>query len=407
MTVVVAVEQRFNRTPDGRVWTQATYAYDYLRTHYVEPFGAARVVARVRDVEAAREDWHRADGPGVTFAPLPYYIGPWQYARQYWRVRREVRSALGPGDAVILKVPSAIATRLAAVLEPGRPFAVQVIGDPYDVFAPGATKHPLRPFFRWWFAARVRAQCHHAAAASYVTRSTLQKRYPCTGYSAAFSDVQIPDAAIVAAPRKPRGGVGKDSVLTLVAVGSMENPHKAVDVQIDALAACVRGGLDARLVVVGGGRLRGELEARAAAAGVGERVEFRGQLPAGPAVRAVMDEADLFLMPSRTEGLPRALIEAMARALPCIGSAVGGIPELLPPEDLVPPGDAAALAEKIGRVAGDPGRMAEMSRRNLETAGEYRDSVLSERRAAFYSKVRELTVEWVRGGGGRMWGRIS
>ena len=88
---------------------------------------------------------------------------------------------------------------------------------------------------------------------------------------------------------------------------------------------------------------------------------FLGQLPAGEMVRAQLDKADLFILPSKTEGLPRALVEAMARALPCIGTTVGGIPELLPSEDLVPPGDVKALAETIEDVLRRPERLAKMS----------------------------------------------
>jgi glycosyltransferase involved in cell wall biosynthesis len=90
------------------------------------------------------------------------------------------------------------------------------------------------------------------------------------------------------------------------------------------------------------------------------------------------------------------MLEAMARGLPCIGSTVGGIPELLPAEDLVPPGDAVALAAKIREVAADPERMARMSARNLAKAEEYRDEALRERRLAFYRYVRESTETWIR-----------
>jgi glycosyltransferase involved in cell wall biosynthesis len=171
--------------------------------------------------------------------------------------------------------------------------------------------------------------------------------------------------------------------------------YKAPDVLIDAVATLVRDGLDLRLVLVGDGRHRPELEAQAAARGLGERVLFRGQLAAGPAVRAQLDHSDVFILPSRTEGLPRAMIEAMARALPCIGSQVGGIPELLPPEDLVRAGDVAALAQKLRAVVTDPARMARMSAHNLDRARAYREEVLEERRAEFYRYVRARTAAWL------------
>src|SRR5205809_1714074 len=119
------------------------------------------------------------------------------------------------------------------------------------------------------------------------------------------------------------------------------------------------------MVIVGSGGYQAQLEARAAALGIGTRVQFRGQLAAAEAVRAELDRADLFVLPSRQEGLPRAMIEAMARGLPCIGSTVGGIPELLAAEDMVPPNDASALARKIREVLADPSRLARMSVRNL------------------------------------------
>ncbi len=164
---------------------------------------------------------------------------------------------------------------------------------------------------------------------------------------------------------------------------------------INAVATCVREGLDLKLIVVGDGKHRAELEAQAVALGLGKRVCFRGQLAAGDAVRAQLDQADLFVLPSHQEGLPKAMVEAMAQALPCIGSTVGGIPELLTPEDMVPPGNVAALARKIREVVTDPERMAHMSAHNLEKAKEYRDEVLREQRNNFYHYVREKTEAWL------------
>jgi glycosyltransferase involved in cell wall biosynthesis len=170
--------------------------------------------------------------------------------------------------------------------------------------------------------------------------------------------------------------------------------YKGTDVFIDAIALCVQGGLDLTAVIVGDGKYRLELMARAGRAGIASRIQFPGQITAGAPVRRILDEADLFVLPSRTEGLPRVMIEAMARALPCIGSAVGGIPELLDASELVPPGDPVALGRKIMEVLGDPSRMRKMSHRNREGALEFCDSVLAERRRRFYSHVRDCTQRW-------------
>jgi glycosyltransferase involved in cell wall biosynthesis len=400
MNLTVTVEQRFDRTPDGAVWTQAAFAYPFW-TRYLDEFDTVRPCARVQDVPAVPPDWVRADGPGVAFAPVPHYLGPLEYARKRAAVRRAVRAAVTAPGAVILRVPSQLAVPARAALR-GRPYAVEVVGDPYDVFAPGAVRHPLRPFFRWSFARSLRAQCAGAVAAAYVTREMLQRRYPPApgAFTTHYSSVELPDAAFVPAPRPPRPA----GPFTVVTVGSLAQLYKAPDVLIEAAARCVQAGLDVRLVLVGDGRHRPELEALAAARGLAARVTFTGQLTAGDAVRARLDQADLFALPSRTEGLPRALIEAMARGLPCIGSAVGGIPELLPPEDMVPPGDAPALAALMAAVLRDPDRRACMAARSLETARAYHEDILRQRRTAFYHEVKARTSPspWERGPGGEV-----
>ena len=270
---------------------------------------------------------------------------------------------------------------------------MEVVADPYDFFAPGSVKHPLRPLFRWWFPDQLRQQCAGACASAYVTKQALQSRYPCPTYSVGVSDVTLPNEVFVSAPR-PFCQVAR--AFNLIFVGSMAQLYKAPDVLIDAVKTCVQEGLDLKLTLVGDGKHRAELEARAADLKLGERVCFHGQLPAGDAVRFQLDQADLFLLPSYQEGLPRAMVEAMARGLPCIGSTVGGIPELIAPEDMVQPGNVTALAQKIRDVVTNPERMALMSVRNLEKAKEYKEEVLREQRNEFYQYMKETTEAWLK-----------
>jgi glycosyltransferase involved in cell wall biosynthesis len=268
-----------------------------------------------------------------------------------------------------------------------------VVGDPYDVFSPGSVRHPLRPFFRWWFSRALRRHCREACAAAYVTAEALQRRYPPRpgGLALHCSDVQL-DGFLAEDSRR----VIPKVPWRLVTVGTLAQLYKGTDLLIDALAQCRRDRLDLELVVVGDGKHRLSLESQAAKLGLRERVCFRGQLPAGTAIQAELDQADLFVMPSRQEGLPRAMIEGMARGLPCIGADVGGIPELLPPEDLFPPNDAPALAAKIREVLADCPRMERMSMRNLQRAGDYREDALREKRDVFYKHLRGATAAWLK-----------
>jgi glycosyltransferase involved in cell wall biosynthesis len=96
-------------------------------------------------------------------------------------------------------------------------------------------------------------------------------------------------------------------------------------------------------------------------------------------------------MASRTEGLPRALLEAMARGLACVGTTVGGIPELLKPDALVPPEDAPKLADKIQQFLSDPALMTEMASENLVKAQEYHMAKLERRLHRFLDHVHDTT----------------
>jgi glycosyltransferase involved in cell wall biosynthesis len=177
----------------------------------------------------------------------------------------------------------------------------------------------------------------------------------------------------------------------------MEVLYKAQDILIKACAMCVQRGMDLRLVLIGDGKIRKNLEILVKQNGMAERTTFSGQVAGEDQITRALDRADLFVLPSRTEGLPRAMIEAMARGLPCIGSAVGGIPELISSDSLVPPDDAPALAAKICEVLTDRQRMARMSKENLDRVADYSEDVLRGRRERFYSHLASETAKWYGG----------
>ena len=404
--ILVNVEQRFVRTPDGTVWTDGAFPYSFWR-RYLEVFDDVRVVARVRNVDTASSSAQPIVGPGVEVVALPHYVGALPALTALPMVRRTVKAALMTPSAVILRIPSLIACTLASYLRRAhRPYSVEVVADAYDVFAPGAIDHVLRPVVRTWMTHQQREQCRFAAAAAYVTKSALQQRYPCGGFAVGVSDVQLgegtfrepfsthyssvqlDDAAFASSPQKAPAA----ALQRIVTVGSLEHPYKGTDLLIEALATVLKRRSNVELVVIGDGRHRPALERQAEELGVSQSVQFRGHISSVLDVRRELNAASLFVLPSRTEGLPRAMVEAMARGLACIGSAVGGIPELLDPADLVPAGNVPALAEKILQVLSSPARLKQMGDRNLRVAAEYRDEVLRERRLGFYRHARAMTT---------------
>ncbi len=394
MRVFIALQHRCLRLPDGTVWTQTMFPYAFWQ-RYLTVFDQVRLLTRVQEVRELPDGWVRFDGEDVSVAPVPSYVGPAQCLLHAREVRRAGQQAVNWCDAVIMRIPAhGIAASVESVMRrTGHPYAVEVVADPHELFAPGCIQHPARPYLRRALTTLQQRQCAGASAALYVTQASLQRRYPCPGHAVGLSDVEITADALAVAPRPPR----LHAPYTVLSVGTMQQVYKGFDVLIDAVARCVRHGVDLRLVLVGDGRYRPALARQATRLGLEGRVCFTGEVTMGSGVRRLLDDADLFVLPSRSEGCPRALIEAMARALPCLGSEVGGIPELLASADLVPVGQAHVLADRMLAVLADPVRMSAMSARNLAKAREFHDNLLGARRAEFYRAVRAMTEKWLHG----------
>jgi glycosyltransferase involved in cell wall biosynthesis len=208
---------------------------------------------------------------------------------------------------------------------------------------------------------------------------------------AGFSDLELSDDLFLTAPRVVQTA---PCPCKIIMVGSLNQLYKAPHILLAALSEVCRS-IDAHLTFVGGGQYQSSLQSQAGAAGIGDMVTFLGEISSRREIIDALDSADIFVLPSFQEGLPRAMVEAMARGLPCIGSSVGGIPELLAAEDLVPPGDSTALAHLILEVATNPERLSVMSRRNVARAQDFREEPLRQRRQAFYWALRKRTEQFL------------
>jgi glycosyltransferase involved in cell wall biosynthesis len=130
-------------------------------------------------------------------------------------------------------------------------------------------------------------------------------------------------------------------------------------VLIEALAELARRGiaLDATFAGPDGdGRTLGELEAAIARHGLADRVRCVGPVY-GAAKHALLAEHDAFALPTLRDAFPLVVLEAMQHGLPVVASAVGAIPDIVVDGEtglLVPPGDAAALADRLARLAASP-----------------------------------------------------
>lgn len=342
-------------------------------------------------VERRELAWLPVNGAGVVVLGLPNYSGLWGYLRMRSTMKDYLQRVVGEGDAIIVRIPSHVATSVETVVKLRRqPYGAEVVGDVNAAFSPESTGHVLRPLLRYFGVWTVQRQCLNACAISYVSEKSLQTLYPHSpqAFATHYSSIDLPDEEIATSPK-----VFNDKEVKIISVGSMALKYKRFDVLIEAVADCVASGMNISLLLVGDGRHRDFFEEKAAI--LGNRVKFLGELPGSSAVQEQLRQADLFVLPSASEGLPRVVIEAMAVGLPCIATSVGGTTELLRREELVPPGDPRSLAQKIREVAGSRERMQFLAVQNLQKAHQYKRSVLSERRTNMYKQLKECTAKWI------------
>ncbi len=322
---------------------------------------AAFLRARGHDLLEARSRSNPDARPGDATFPLPLLV---------WRGRV-------PAPRSTIEVLRALA-RLAAGLLRARPQIVNV----HYATAESWYFVLLRPIFRYrlvlsvhgsdvlrpkpWDAPALARILRHADAVTCVSNRIadhVRARYGVPPERVTVIPNGVDYAFWSAVTSEPQAGAAP----TLLTVGRL-HPIKGHDILLRALARVRARVPGVRLVLAGDGACRTELARLADDLSIGDAVEFAGHLdPAG--VRARMSRATAFVLPSRSEGLPLSLIEAMAAGLPTIATSVGGVPEVVRPGAAlaVAPEDPEALARAIVAVLVDDGL-----RRTLRVNGPIR-----------------------------------
>jgi glycosyltransferase involved in cell wall biosynthesis len=339
----------------------------------VGPFKPARYLVPVRTVETSQDATSAIDAERlhvVETAPFDGIAGYARHApalvRRNWPV---IRAAVEGVDLVWIKVPAsnALLTLLAA-RRARRPFFTWVAGSARAVVRGQQRRGPAA-----WLAA--------AGAIVYdgVTR-ILERSGPSIrlGGSQFTSVVTREEIAATRKRRKARTGgkrkpgAGAEVPIRIVWAGRMV-PDKGLDDLFVALASLRAGGVAAELELLGDGPARPRLEAFAAQLGLGDALMWGGHIANRATYMDRLRDADLFVLPSRAEGVPKVVIEAMAAGLPVVATRVGGLPALLGsgPGRLVDPNTPGQLAEAIAGMARDPAERARLREAGLAFAAEH------------------------------------
>lgn len=379
---------------DGKCYTTGNTWYQSWNK-YFSSFEDVAVLARMTQVQQPPSSCRRLDGKRVSILALKEFGAGNFSLRNIFTNIRVIRKAVAGNEALIIR--AGLIGNLAFLLKPWRkPFALEVVSDPHDVFSADAFHHPLRPLIKFIYVLLLKIQCKTASSVLYVTESSLQKTYPASAsaYTVGCSDVELTDECYIT---DDEISIPKKEKISIICVGNFYQIYKGQDDLIKAVAICRKNGFDIKLILAGSGKYLSYLQKLAEDLMIADHVEFPGPLAPGEEVRNWIDKSDIFVLPSRCEGLPRALLEAMARGKVCIGTEVGGIPELLHENCLVHPNNPQMLSIKIEEIVKNYKKMSEMALMNLYISKKYRIDLLTIKRNEFYKDIAIKTHKWVKG----------
>lgn len=389
MRLLVVTDHRFIRDGD-EVFDTYTFDRDFFadyRAVFDEVAVAARMVYSPRPPGSSR-----SDGDGVVFVDLPTTSHARWMLEPSWPRFRGLRAEVERSDAVCVRMPS-VAGRVGAAhaFHVGKPVMFEIIGDPALLFASWG---PIGRFVGAREARSLRRIARRSVVGSYVSIRHLQRAYPAgpETETASISSIRLPESHVLPA----RHFESAPTPLRIVMVASMVR-HKRHDTLLRAVADAVEHGADIACELVGDGPMREDVEALADELGIRRRCTFHGHVGSSATMRQIVDSADLFVLTSTSEGLPRALLECMARGLPAVGTDAPGTNEVLTPEQLVPIGDHVALGSLFAHLADDPRRLNELSRHSHETVRDFIQPLLSARRRKLLASLRrEATLRAAR-----------
>jgi len=333
------------------------------------------------------------EGNDVNFISLPGRNGIFGFILSFFNIVSIAFRTTKKGDSYILRIPGTIPSIYYFILRLKKiPFSVEVCADPLDSYSKKSLdghflSKPVQAFFVWI----VKQQCKNANASVYVTDFALQKRYPPGIPESSFSFTSIDLNNFKDKPRCAESFRTERPLISLI--GNMQGSMKGHDVLLKAIKILKQEGILVNLEIIGYGNNQSLFENLCVEYEIDSQVTFLGKITSGGAVLDLISKADLFVLPSRQEGLPRALLEAMTQGLPAIGTRVGGTPELLPSSVIVEPDDVLSLSKKIKELLCNPDLLAELSDMNLKKSKEYSSEKIREKRNTFLRRLKSISIK--------------
>lgn len=318
----------------------------------------------------------------VRFLNAPKINSLKNYLKYQW-YKKQINTLVSEFDAIIVHVHTSFTSTIVVecARKQGKPYLTVVVGCPWD----SLWNHGLKGKFIAPLAFyNLRKIQRNAQFSIYVTSKFLQKRYPSPAKQISCSNVELTNSNFSIANRKEKICNGILNGRKIATFAAVDVPYKGQKYVIKAIAELKKQGIEYEYYLAGSGD-SSILEDLAEKLDVSDQVYFLGALPHHK-IFDLLDNIDIYIQPSKQEGLPRALIEAMSRGCYCLGSDIAGIPELLDSQLLFKKGKIADIVKLLKDISIND-RISQIHT-NVYRANHYKKEILDKRREEFLKEFK-------------------
>ena len=360
-----------------------------LWERYLKHYNTVTVIGRCKQATDTSR-YHEAEKENVHFKLFEDVLGGADYFTKRSKIEKVLIEEIAKHDVIIMRFPATISIFAAKYCQKNNiPYIAEVVGCSWDANwnYGGLAPRIVAPYSYYFMKKAVKK----AFASIYVTREFLQKRYPSNATIQESASNVILNEIDANAIVKRLENLQKQNFknFNLGIIGNIAVQYKGYDVLLEAVNKLpIEIKEKIKIFFVGGGDptylkslvLRNKLSSQ---------TEIVGKLKAGKEIFDFLDKIDLYVHPSKQEGLPRVVIEAMSRACPVLASGAAGTPELIDNKYIHTPGDVSALAAHIKGVFSNKFELKEMAEVNFESSKTYLFSTLENRRETFFSTIKK------------------
>jgi len=349
---------------------------------YTSVFGKITIIARVKDVS-------HIDGVGlcsrdnIRFEFMKSISSLKSFFGERRSVKNQVKNILLKHNTLIIRMPSQLGYVAAELAVKNHvKFGLEVVGCTWEAHFYHSSLIAKSYSFYAYF--KMKSIVKSSFYTLYVTEKFLQGRYPSNTNAKVtnVSNVELLDFDDELLKRRIKKINRKNKIKVFGSIGSLATNYKGIHLAIKALSAC---SFDFEYRILGEGAYVDIYKKLAIELDIGEKIKFQGIIGEREKLFNWLDDLDIYLQPSLTEGLPRTLIEAMSRGCPSIGSDAGGIPELINNEVVFKSNDHNALKNKILKLVDNTSLLEFYAIKNFEKAKEYRKERLDSKRNYFWT----------------------